>query len=261
MRGFLAYILDSILPATCLLCGKGLTCEDALIPTDFSLPAAGSFEEIGCTFEVGCGFRLAARVICAACWAKFEPARVPGRMDSLGDIPVIAPFYTNDALLAVVRFLKFSGGRSAAVPLGRCMTHALVTQIEGNRKQILGRSMLVPVPLHRHRYRERGYNQAELLSREVGRLLGLSVGTDILVRIRDTKCQSKLPRDERESNVRGAFEICRSSAARCANVIIVDDLVTTGETVRACIEVLKACRPASIVVLAGGRVRESSLTD
>lgn len=89
---------------------------------------------------------------------------------------------------------------------------------------------ILPVPLHPFRRRMRGYNQAELLAKELSRELQVPVRDDVLFRIRRTRPQKELDHRTRERNLRGAFGISRQWKAP-ANVLVVDDIYTTGSTV------------------------------
>ncbi len=91
---------------------------------------------------------------------------------------------------------------------------------------------IIPVPLHPRRLRERGFNQAELLAREVSRGLRLPVLATALRRVKATAAQSTLPRDDRRANVREAFEA--TSALPPESVLLVDDVIATGFTASAC---------------------------
>ncbi|MBE9396489.1 ComF family protein [Pontibacterium sp. N1Y112] len=89
--------------------------------------------------------------------------------------------------------------------------------------------VLIPVPLHRSRLRERGYNQAEILARGVGRQLGIPVRCDLLSKTRATAQQMSLDRSSRQKNLKAAFE-CRPYSAQ--HIVLIDDVMTTGTTVR-----------------------------
>lgn len=106
---------------------------------------------------------------------------------------------------------------------------------------------VVPVPMHRAKIRRRGYNQAELLARALARRLGIRCETSLLTKTRDLAAQSKLPRAARSGNVRGAFFAFTTSA----RILLVDDVCTTGATIRACATELVragATRVAAVVV-------------
>ena len=98
--------------------------------------------------------------------------------------------------------------------------------------------VIVPVPLHNSRYRERGYNQAALLAKGLSRLIGTPVNNKTLVRHRITKTQMTLNAAERKINVSNAFT-CQSTALRGKKVLLIDDVCTTGATLDACAQALK----------------------
>jgi predicted amidophosphoribosyltransferase len=107
------------------------------------------------------------------------------------------------------------------------------------------------VPLHRARLVERGYNQAALLARELARLTGGRFVPRALVRLRMTEQQARLGRMEREANVRNAFGVVEANVPQRA--ILVDDVVTTGETARACLKTLQGAGSAVLGVVALAR--------
>ena len=101
--------------------------------------------------------------------------------------------------------------------------------------------MVVPVPLHRRRMRERGYNQAEVIAREIAVYGGIEERADLLVRRKYTQTQTRLSPEDKRTNVRGAFEVEEKVAEKCApsHVLVVDDVFTTGATVTACHHALR----------------------
>lgn len=116
--------------------------------------------------------------------------------------------------------------------------------------------LIVPVPLHRSRKRERGYNQAELLAQglrlELKKSMGSSaprLATRVLTRRRPTPPQSGLRPDARRENVRGVFRVERPERIRGRSVLLVDDVMTTGATVSACAAALKQAGAQEVAVL------------
>ena len=97
---------------------------------------------------------------------------------------------------------------------------------------------LVPVPIHRNRFRERGYNQAEELARELGKRLHVPCEAEMVTRCRDTLPQNGLDPAGRKENLQGAFAV-RDKAAVPARVVLVDDIRTTGSTLRELEKVLR----------------------
>ena len=100
-----------------------------------------------------------------------------------------------------------------------------------------GIQAIVPVPLHKKRKRKRGYNQAELLAKELGRLLEIPVDTGLLVRVRDTKPQKTLNDIERKNNLKEAFKTTQN-IVQLNYILVVDDIYTTGSTLDAAAKAL-----------------------
>jgi len=99
--------------------------------------------------------------------------------------------------------------------------------------------VLVPVPLHPRRLRERGYNQSVLLAKELSRLIDLPVITDCLIRVKEAKPQVRTTTvKERRENVTGAF-ICHGDKINGKQIILIDDVCTSGATLEACATALK----------------------
>lgn len=261
MRGFFSFLLDCLVPRSCLVCGRGIgTFDPAAGAADPPVPGRmEEFVDAGVRMRLRWGLSLSADVLCGSCWSRLEPARGAGRVAAPGPdgaiLPVVSPFHTNNELLALVKFLKFSGGRAAAPALGWWMAAALGECSGTPTGPDPFRPLLVPVPLHPKRERERGYNQSALLAREAAARLGLEVEERMLARIRNTKAQSTLESEARAANVEGAFRLARPDLVGSRNIVLVDDLVTTGETALACAAALREGSPCSVTVLAAGRVR------
>ena len=100
-------------------------------------------------------------------------------------------------------------------------------------------SILNPIPLFSSRLRERGYNQSQLLGQIIAKKFHLNLSTNDLVRIRNTKTQALLSQKERWTNIHGAFRIKRHAKLSGKNILIIDDLLTTGATSSEAARVLK----------------------
>ncbi|MGN0376506.1 MAG: ComF family protein [Suilimivivens sp.] len=98
---------------------------------------------------------------------------------------------------------------------------------------------LIPVPVHASRKRMRGYNQSELLARELSRWSGIPVNTGLIMRERKTQPQKNLTQAERQNNLKRAFKICQNDV-KLKTIVIIDDIYTTGSTIDAMTEVLFA---------------------
>jgi ComF family protein len=113
-------------------------------------------------------------------------------------------------------------------------------------------SALVPVPLHPTRQREREFNQAEVLASLAGARLGVPVD-DCLERTRYTLTQTHFHRDERFENLEGAFALRRGAEVTGRDLVLVDDVLTTGSTADACARVLREAGASSVVVITVAR--------
>lgn len=103
----------------------------------------------------------------------------------------------------------------------------------------MGTEVVVPVPLHPKKKRQRGFNQAELIARELARIKGVSFAKDALEKIRMTPAQTSLVAEERKRNVRGVFRLHKKGKIEGKAVLLVDDVYTTGSTIRECSLVLR----------------------
>jgi ComF family protein len=118
--------------------------------------------------------------------------------------------------------------------LGRELGRRLFAGLKSEESLWWGASGLVPVPLHPRKKRSRGFNQSELLARELADRSGIPFLPELLKRIRSGPPQTTLSGEERRSNLRGAFAMKRRSSAAGLTLILVDDVFTTGATLTAC---------------------------
>ncbi|HET6478244.1 MAG TPA: ComF family protein [Dehalococcoidales bacterium] len=144
-----------------------------------------------------------------------------------------SPFRFEGVMREAIHQLKYQNLRALAAPLARMLQEYLIASP-------LDIDVLVPVPLHRKRLRERGYNQTSLLAKELGKLINTPVVDDVLVRQRHTPPQARTATiEERTHNIADAFA-CRGNGLRGRRVLLLDDVATSGTTLDACATVLKA---------------------
>ncbi len=182
-------------------------------------------------------------------------ARVPSAELVDGDaVPVHAASYYNDTSRQLVLAYKYGGRIALARLLARLIAARLPEPAAGKTPPLL-----VPVPLHRWRLWSRGFNQAALLARELERLGKGEAAVAALVRHRRTPHLGGLGRTERERVLTGAIRLAPAQARRIAgrDVVLVDDVLTSGATSRACIAAIAAAGPASIAVACFARVDEA----
>ena len=190
--------------------------------------------------------------VCRRCWSSITPAtreltlflETRSRLLASGSIDELVSLFVFEKegpFQKIVHALKYSGMQQVGRDLGERMGAAAVhLGIDAN--------MIVPVPLHRRKLRERGYNQAALIAGGLSEMTGISVYTDIIRRTKWTETQTTLSRDERAENVKGAFSVdARSTVAD--SVIVVDDVITTGATTEAVGSALKAHGAKRIIAM------------
>ena len=102
--------------------------------------------------------------------------------------------------------------------------------------------VIIPVPLHKKRLRSRGYNQAEYIARALGSITGITVDTTHVKRVRNTPKQALQDKEGRKTNVADAFEVNHPEQMYHKHILVVDDLITTGETIKACIKAMRGAR-------------------
>ncbi|HEX7196023.1 MAG TPA: ComF family protein [Candidatus Limnocylindria bacterium] len=187
----------------------------------------------------GCG--RSGALLCPGCLDGLEaPSRPADRFLApdagvvVGDALAlaVAAFSYDGPMRRALAALKYSGAARLAPILARAASPCLL-----RLRPITGPATLVPIPLHLERRRSRGYNQAELLARELARQARLPVA-DILHRARPTTKQHRLNRTARLHNLRDAF-VVRRGLILPRTAILVDDIVTTTATLEACASVLR----------------------
>mgnify|MGYP003607507210 CR=1 FL=1 len=217
MRLVLDRALDRLLPPTCVLCGApgadGLDlCAGCLGDLPMNLRPCPR-----CAMPVP---MATAGLVCGACLSHPPPYQASH-----------IPYLYVDAIPGLVRGAKFHGRLNLTRLLGLCLARSLV-QMETDRPEIL-----IPVPLHPQRWRERGYNQAQEMAQALSSRLAIPIDTQTCVRLHANRPQVGLERDERRLNVRGAFGASRIIPAK--HIAILDDVVTTGSTAAEVARVLR----------------------
>jgi ComF family protein len=194
---------------------------------------------------------LAADYYCVQCRAPFL-SRFP--LDDQGrcalcrrgvrgfDAAYSFGFYENE-LRSLIHLFKYGRVQTLSVPLGRMLARALP------REQSF--DVIVPMPLHWRKRWQRGFNQAELLAREIARRTQIPV-RNALRRVRNTASQAGLTSAKRRENVSGAFRVGKSVSLEDQRVLLIDDVMTTGATAASCARALKrgGARQVTLLTLA-----------
>ncbi|HEX5646141.1 MAG TPA: ComF family protein, partial [Nitrospira sp.] len=145
---------------------------------------------------------------------------------------------------------KYSGKVSLADPLAQLMIARLPPLDD------IG--LIIPVPLHAERLREREFNQSLLLADRIGRHLKIPVSGTALIRIAPAPPQTTLSRRERLNNLRGAFAVPRPTSIAGKHILLIDDVLTTGTTVNVCAKTLRKAGAGHVFVLTLGRTVDAN---
>lgn len=224
-------ILDLLLPVECLGCGKEgqWLCDKCLasifISHKFQCPSCGKETPLGKT--------------CKKCESGYP-------LDGL----IHAAKYNNKLLQKCINVFKYQGVRDMAVSLGELIGETL-RRLPAQGLDELAAFTLIPVPLHRKKLLDRGFNQSELLARRLAGNLGLPIDTQILYRKKNTRPQAKKKSAKRKKNLEGAFA-CRAKPPE--KVLLIDDVFTSGSTMAEAARTLKAAGAKKVrgLVLARG---------
>lgn len=157
-----------------------------------------------------------------------------------------ATSYSNELAKELIHYLKFKFVKSAARALGELL--AVYMRGTGFSPKNF---IVIPVPLSARRLRERGFNQSGLVAERFATLAGLAAFPGVLLRIRDARPQSESKNaDERRKNVRGAFVVKNPELVSGKNIILLDDVITSGATMLEAARTLKAAGARRIIALA-----------
>ncbi len=206
-------LLDLLFPPRCLVCRRVGTwlCSECVL----------RFPRISGPICVCCGTPVPVGPLCPSC--KETPLRLEG-------IRSVSPFC--GPVRAAIHYLKYRHAHGLAEMLGELMA-------EYWREYPLPVDVVVPVPLHPSRLRARGYNQAALLAWALSRRIGLPMDESALSRVRATASQMRLKAADRRRNVQDAF-YCPPGRMDGRRVLLIDDVCTTGATLEACADALRA---------------------
>ncbi len=232
-------LLNFIFPLDCKICEKPIReskgysiCEDCF----------KTIELIERPYCIKCGkplipsvfFKQNREILCLDCKRKkysFEFSRSTGIYDKV--------------LKKCIHLFKYYGEKKLAKPLGKLMVDYLVKNDEF-KKRI---DLIIPVPLHKNDLRKRGFNQSILLCRVIGNYFSISVGEKVLIKKKLTPFQANLSKKEREKNILRAFLVEKPKEIKGKNILILDDVFTTGATVEECTKELMKARAKNIFVL------------
>ncbi len=215
-------LLDFLLPPSCVSCktAESWLCQSCLNQIPFITPPICE----------RCGTSASNVHTCQEC--KNNPLHY---IDGIRSVS----FFDKNPMHTAIHFLKYRNHKAVASILAQML-------VDTYRRHQLKATVILPVPLHISRFRERGYNQSALLAVSMGNMLGLPVNTTTLQRTRPTQSQTKLQAAERQKNVAGAFKCNNNEALSGQTVLLIDDVCTTGSTLDACAAALKQSNVVSV---------------
>ena len=204
-------------PANCLVCGKKLHSPGGVLclPCEYNLPRTGYRDSLN-------------NPVNQVFWG-----RVPVEMGTS-----LFRFEKGSDYQTLLHDLKYRGNRLVGYYLGRLLGHELASS------SFASCDLMVPVPLHPRKLRQRGYNQSEVIARGTSEVTGIPVETGLLERAVHQRSQTSLGRYARYENVSGNFRLTRHPPdVNGKKILLIDDVVTTGSTLEACsLELLKSFR-------------------
>jgi len=169
---------------------------------------------------------------CESCARQIQPVPV----DRLDGVTLLSGAAYAPPVSTAIQRLKYQARPDLAGRLaGFAVEQTSLFDVLG---RVHGRALFVPVPLHPRRLAERGYNQSALVARALARRACGEYAPRLLIRSIDTAQQASLPRARRATNVAGAFRVRAASSIRERAIVLVDDVVTSGATARACLSAL-----------------------
>lgn len=185
-------------------------------------------------------------LLCGGCFGSIKIYSNVFRPDTRFNLIAVSS-YENTALKELIHHFKYNGFLAVRTPIKKLITRWLDANQELASSFLGPGSLIIPVPLHKRRLRERGFNQAEIIAEILSRHLNLPLEDGLLRRIRETRPQIKMKNEEeRQKNLRGSIVIKQGGEAvlfQYQNVILVDDVYTSGATAK---EVVAAIRRAGI---------------
>lgn len=227
---FLKQLADIIYPPRCAVCGRFL----------WKGPLVREHRSRFFCPDCMAGFHCVASPLCPICGQPFSSEVIEDHLceDCLRNRPFYeaawAPYRYEGTILKGIHRLKYGSKSFLADALGPPLARFAEERLNGS-----GPVLIVPVPLHPKRLQERGFNQSLLLARHVSRALHIDLDFLSLRRVRYTPPQASLAKQERLRNVRGAFELKNQELVEGRSILLVDDVVTTGNTLNECARILR----------------------
>ncbi|AFM25699.1 ComF family protein [Desulfomonile tiedjei] len=231
---FIQTLSDLVFPPACHFC------DSPEVESGFEICAdcAESITRIEPPICAQCGLPLAHNtthemLFCGTCLTD-PPAYGTARFGTA---------YEGDLRQALKNF-KYNGQLRLSSALGQLLSEAFFRYYDPAQFDVI-----VPVPIHRKKLLERGFNQAVILARKLSKNTGIPLDRNSFKKIRDTPAQARLSKKERQRNLKGSFQVSRLNAIKDKRILLVDDVATTGSTITEASRTLHKAGAAQVSVL------------
>jgi len=242
-QSMIEYIIEGLLnfvfPLNCKICKKPIRESKGYSICENCFKTIELIEQPYC---IKCGkplvptdvFKQNREILCLDCKKKkysFKFSRSTGVYDKV--------------LKKCIHLFKYYGEKKLAKPLGKLMVDYLLKNNDFENEF----ELIIPVPLHKNDLKKRGFNQSVLLSKVIGDYFSIPVGESVLIKKKLTPFQVNLSKKEREKNILRSFSVEKPEEIKGKNILILDDVFTTGATVEECAKELMKARAKNIFVL------------
>ena len=240
MKKWLNSLADLLLPRVCVVCGRKLTVGERNI-------CLFCLSELPQTFFWERRHNTMADKFNSLIERWLDGDLVGGRLERYAYAVALFFYDGQGDFRKITQQLKYHADLGLGLRFGRMLAHRI-----DDARHFEDVDVIIPVPLHWTRRWKRGYNQAEVIAGAIAEQLGVDLRTDILIRSRRTRTQTKVNPSKKSENVKGAFAVNKtylpaiSSVAGYQHILLVDDVFTSGSTLHACFVALRSVFPPSV---------------
>ena len=240
MKKWLNSLADLLLPRVCVVCGRKLTVGERNI-------CLFCLSELPQTFFWERRHNTMADKFNSLIERWLDGDLVGGRLERYAYAVALFFYDGQGDFRKITQQLKYHADLGLGLSFGRMLAHRI-----DDARHFEDVDVIIPVPLHWTRRWKRGYNQAEVIAGAIAEQLGVDLRTDILIRSRRTRTQTKVNPSKKSENVKGAFAVNKtylpaiSSVAGYQHILLVDDVFTSGSTLHACFVALRSVFPPSV---------------